>query len=115
MDERTRQECRKIRNRRTGWKPKSFQPVLEPHAKIKLLRINLLQRFHHEITLLHQWMRDLEIGLIYHQVIYHQDIDVDDAVMVFASHRLHGAPHFALYALRSLQHLARRDRKSTRL
>lgn len=35
MDERTRQECRKIRNRRTGWKPKSFQPVLEPHAKIQ--------------------------------------------------------------------------------
>ena len=103
MDERTRQECRKIRNRRTGWKPKSFQPVLEPHAKIKLLRINLLQRFHHEITFFHQWMRNLEIGLIYHQVIYHQDINVDDAVMVFASHRLHGAPHFALYALRSLQ------------
>ena len=48
----------------------------------------------------------MQIGLIDYQVINHQDINVDDAVVIFTIHRLQGSAHLSLYALSCLQHLA---------
>lgn len=63
----------------------------------------LLQRSHHEIALFHQRMRYLEIGLIDDQIIYHQNVDIDDAVVIFSINRLQGSAHLLLYPLGSLQ------------
>ena len=65
----------------------------------------LLQRSHHEVALFHQRMRNLEIGLIDDQIIYHQNVDIDDAVVIFSIYRLQGSAHLLLYPLGSLQHL----------
>ena len=41
---------------------------------------DFIQRDHHEVALVHQRMRNLQVGLINHQIVIEQDINVDRTV-----------------------------------
>ena len=48
------------------------------------------QRNHDEISFLHQGMRNLEIGHVDVEVVVEKNINIDDAVVILAIHRLEG-------------------------
>ena len=63
---------------------------------------------HDEVSFLHQGMRNLEIGLVDVEVVVEKNINIDDAVVILAIHRLEGTPHLLLHTLSGLEQLARR-------
>lgn len=44
--------------------------------------LNLAQRNHHEVTLVHQGMGDLQVGCIDGDIIIKEDIDINRTVMI---------------------------------
>lgn len=74
------------------------------------MRKNLLQGRHHEVALMHQRMRNLQVGLINMYVIVEQDVDVDDAVTVIAVDRFPRTTQLLLNGLGYPQHLTRLER-----
>ena len=72
---------------------------------------DLVEGNHHEVALVHQWMRYLEVGLVNCPIVVKQDVDIDRAVGVFTIYRLSiyrflPASHIAFNLLRQQKHLA---------
>ena len=64
---------------------------------------DLFERYHHEVSLIHQWMGNLEVGRFDMQLVEKQDIDIDGTVTI--AFALVVTPEFPFYLLGDLEHL----------
>ena len=60
---------------------------------------------HHEVALVHQWMWYYQVFLVDFHVIVEQNVDVDDAVVIFTVHRLLFPAHIPFNLLCGFKHL----------
>lgn len=67
---------------------------------------NLAQRFHDEVALVHQWVGNVQVGLVDVQVVVDEYVDVDGTVVILPVGRLALAAQLPLYVLGGGEHLA---------
>lgn len=67
---------------------------------------NLAQRFHDEVALVHQRVRNVQVGLVDVQVVVDEYVDVDGTVVILPVGRLALAAQLPLYVLGGGEHLA---------
>ena len=61
----------------------------------------------HKITLIHEGMRNLEVGLIHGDIIVEQNVDIDGTIAISCAFM--PSSEFALYLLGDLQHLTGKE------
>ena len=88
-------------------------PIVGLRLFVELTLDYFPQRLHNKLPLVHQRMGYLEVGVVDVEVVVQQDVDVDDAVVIYAVGRLLRPAHGALDGLRGFKHLARRERSGT--
>lgn len=71
---------------------------------------NLAQRFHDEITLVHQRVGNVQVGLVDVQIVVDEYVDVDGTVVILPVGRLALAAQLPLYVLSGGEHLVGRER-----
>lgn len=72
---------------------------------------NLTERLHDEEAFGHERMWNDEGVIVHREAVVKQDVDVDEAVVVFAADGFGGASQIALYELRLAEQLERSHRR----
>lgn len=59
---------------------------------------------------MHERMGESELGSDDMKIVIHEDVNVDDAVVIMSIHGFDGAPHSSLNVLRDIEYLKRGKR-----